>query len=83
MLEKGICSFRMVVFYFRFICVKFYPLIVFTGLVVAVKDHEHFRLKMLFTQKKKTEHENKQIRGERDSYKVSYYMFLELESMFI
>lgn len=41
-----------------------------TGLVVAVKDHEHFRLKMLFTQKKKIEHENKQMRGERDSYKV-------------
>ncbi|XP_052799460.1 uncharacterized protein LOC128231081 [Mya arenaria] len=39
------------------------------SLVVAVKDHEHFRLKMLFTQKKKIEHDNKQIRAERDSYK--------------
>ncbi|WAR03872.1 HVCN1-like protein [Mya arenaria] len=42
------------------------------SLVVAVKDHEHFRLKMLFTQKKKIEHDNKQIRAERDSYKVNY-----------
>ncbi|XP_045176222.2 uncharacterized protein LOC123536823 [Mercenaria mercenaria] len=39
------------------------------SLVVAVKDHEHFRLKMLFTQKKKIEHENKQIRIDRDNYK--------------
>ncbi|KAL4224773.1 Voltage-gated hydrogen channel 1 [Mactra antiquata] len=39
------------------------------SLVVAVKDHEHFRLKMLFTQKKKIEHENKQIRLERENYR--------------
>ena len=37
---------------------------------MAVKDHEHFRLKLLFTQKKKIEHENKQIRADRDNYKV-------------
>jgi hypothetical protein len=44
------------------------------GLVVAVKDHEHFRLKMLFTQKKKIEHENKQIRIDRDNYKVTFIL---------
>ena len=39
---------------------------------MAVKDHEHFRLKLLFTQKKKIEHENKQIRADRDNYKVRH-----------
>ena len=38
----------------------------FVGLVVAVKDHEHFRLKMLFTQKKNIELDIKQLRADRD-----------------
>ena len=50
-------------------------LIYIIGLVVAVKDHEHFRLKMLFTQKKKIEHENKQIRADRENYKVNLIFF--------
>ena len=42
---------------------------------MAVKDHEHFRLKLLFTQKKKIEHENKQIRADRENYKVNMACF--------
>ncbi|KAH3888649.1 hypothetical protein DPMN_012689 [Dreissena polymorpha] len=43
------------------------------GLVMVVKDHETIRLKMLFTQKKKIENDNKQLRAERENYKVLYF----------
>ncbi|KAK3101234.1 hypothetical protein FSP39_001992 [Pinctada imbricata] len=39
---------------------------VVNSLVVAVRDHEHFRLKLLYTQKKKTDSENKHLKQERD-----------------
>ncbi|XP_062595767.1 uncharacterized protein LOC134257137 [Saccostrea cucullata] len=41
---------------------------VVNSLVVAVRDHEHFRLKLLYTQKKKVEQENKQLRQDKDKY---------------
>ena len=44
--------------------------IVITGLVVAVRDHEHFRLKLLYTQKKKTDSENKQLKQDKDKLNV-------------
>lgn len=48
-----------------------WPLMLISGLVVAVRDHEHFRLKLLYTQKKKVEQENKQLRQDREKYTVS------------
>lgn len=47
-------------------------------MVVAVRDHEHFRLKLLYTQKKKVEQENKQLRQDKDKYSVSFTMSREL-----
>lgn len=51
-------------------------------MVVAVRDHEHFRLKLLYTQKKKVEQENKQLRQDKDKYSVSFTMSRELITFF-
>lgn len=50
--------------------------------MVAVRDHEHFRLKLLYTQKKKVEQENKQLRQDKDKYSVSFTIWRELNHIF-
>lgn len=47
-----------------------------------MRDHEHFRLKLLYTQKKKVEQENKQLRQDKDKYSVSFTMSRELITFF-
>ncbi|XP_033752439.1 putative uncharacterized protein DDB_G0277255 [Pecten maximus] len=39
---------------------------VVNSLVVVVRDHEHFRLKLLYTQKKKVDSDNKNLRQEKE-----------------
>ncbi|XP_060072456.1 mucin-2-like [Ylistrum balloti] len=39
---------------------------VVNSLVVVVRDHEHFRLKLLYTQKKKVDSDNKHLRQEKE-----------------
>ncbi|KAL5006614.1 hypothetical protein ScPMuIL_015420 [Solemya velum] len=41
---------------------------VVNSLVVAVMDHEHFRLKLLYTQKKKIDNESKSLKKEKEIY---------------
>ena len=44
---------------------------IFTGLVVAIMDHEHFRLKLLYKQKKKVSAELKTAKSELKGLEVS------------
>ena len=47
-------------------------LLTFPGLVVAVKDHEHFRLKLVYSRKKKIQNNLRDAEVRVQIYKVCY-----------
>ena len=56
---------------------------IFTGLVVAIMDHEHFRLKVLYKQKKKVSAELKTVKSDIKGLEVSLLQNLLLEVMVV
>ena len=53
----------------------------FPGLVVAIMDHEHFRLKLLYKQKKKVGVELKEAKDEMKGLKVQFVIQIYVHSL--